>query len=155
MKIISKNTFKFIEAKLHNYKQIQAEIAEWKQEVTASGGGQKEHIPNAGYISDPTANKVMRLENPPQHIREAMGWVEVIDKTVLFAKRQKSYNIYVIWYEKGHSQSPYNRRMTVTYAYTRLGMPERTFKAKRWNIVNYAGVKALEKGLIKKLYENF
>ena len=151
MKVIAPSTFKLIEAKLHNYKQMETEIALWVQEIGMSSSNQKENIRGVGYVSDPTANEVLKsfkLDYPPKRIQDFMDWIEVIDKTIAYAKQHNSYKVYFMWYERG-------RQITVTSAYTRLGMPERTFKAKRWNIVNYAGVKALEKGLIKKLYENF
>ena len=145
MKTISGITIKYIEAKLRSREQIEETISQWERNIISSGGGTRDNIPNVGFFSDPTANKALKLTNPPPYIREALGWIEVIDKTIEYAKKHNSYNLYFVFYEN-------SRRQTATAAYTHLGMPERTFRDKRGKIVNYAGVKALEKGLLTKLY---
>ena len=59
--IIPPETYKFIEAKLHNRKLIQFEIDEW--ELSVKYPENRQLIQGAGYISDPTANQA-DIESP-------------------------------------------------------------------------------------------
>jgi hypothetical protein len=142
-KIIPQETYKFIEAKLHNRDKMRKEIEIWRLSVKYPEN--KQIVPGAGYISDPTANQAVKLANPPRHIRECEKWLELIDRTEAFC-RSRHNRIFDIWYGK--------ERQTVTRAYTRSGISKIAFKRNRNNAVYFLLVRAVNAGLCDFNIEN-
>lgn len=135
-RIIPPETYRFIEGKLHNRKLIEFEIEQW--ELSIKHPENKQSVPGAGYISDPTANQAIKLANLPKYIGDCIKWLELIDKTEEFCRRRKN-RIFDIWYGK--------ERQTVTRAYTRNGLSKMRFKRNRDSAVSFLLFRAMAAGL--------
>ena len=137
-RIIPPETYKFIEAKLHDYDEIKRRIEEW--ELSVRHPENKQIISGVGYISDPTANQAVKLAEPPKYIRELIKWRELIEQTQKFC-RQRENRIFDIWYGKG--------RQTATRAYTQGGIRKKTFEKNRDSAVYFLLIRAINSGLCK------
>ena len=137
-RIIPKETIKFIEGKLHSRDKIQQEIDDWRLSVKYPANRQL--VPNAGYISDPTANLAIKFADPPPRIRECEKWVELIDQTMEYCRQNKN-RVFEIWYGK--------KRQTAMQAHTKSGMRKNTFYQNRCSAVSYLLFRAIDAGLCK------
>ena len=135
-RIIPPETYRYIEGKLHNRKQIQFEIEEW--ELSVRHPENKQAIQGVGYISDPTANQAIRLANKPDYIKRLEKWLDLINKTERFC-RQRGNRIFDVWYGK--------EQQTVTRAYTRNGIRKNTFQNNRDKAVQFLLFRAIDAGL--------
>ena len=135
-RVIPPETYKFIESKLHNRAGIQWEIENWRLSVKYPEN--KQIIPGAGYIGDPTANQAVKLANPPRHIKNCEKWLELIDKTKEYCRKNKN-GVFDIWYGQEHQ--------TATRAYTRNGIRKKTFQKNRDKAVSFLLFRAIDEGL--------
>ena len=137
-RFFSKETYQFIEAKLHSYEENKRRIEEW--ELSVRYPERKQSVPGAGYISDPTANQAIKLVDPPKHIRRLMRWQRLIEKTQEYC-RQNQNNIFDIWYGKP--------RQTITQAFTKNGIEKKTFENRRDSAVYFLLFHAIDAGLCR------
>ena len=138
-RIIPDKTYKFIEGKLHNKKQIQFEIEMWEWSIRCPEN--KQLIQGAGFISDPTANLAIKLASPPPYIQKQKKWLELIEQTEKYCRGRKN-KIFEIWYNKEEYQ-------TKTQAYTRGGVSKERFRRNRESAVHYLGFRAIDAGLLR------
>lgn len=141
--IIPLETRKLIEKKLHNYKDIKRRIEDWQLSVMHPEN--KQSVPGAGYISDPTANQAIKLADPPAYIRELIKWHDLIEQTQEYCK-QRGNKVFEIWYEKP--------RQSVSKASIKAEIKgSNTLRSMRDKAVQYLFIRALAAGLCT-LYEN-
>ena len=136
-RVIPPETYRFIEALLHNRDSIQREIDDWRLSVRYPEN--KQVIPGAGYISDPTSNQAIKFADAPHHIKDCEKWVELIDITKEYCRQNQKKNIFDIWYGQ--------ERQTVIRAYTRNGVSRLTFKKYRYSAVSFLLFRAIDEGL--------
>jgi hypothetical protein len=135
--IIPPETRKLIESKLYRYKDIKHRIEDWQLSVIYPEN--KQSVPSAGYISNPTANKAIKLADPPTYILELIKWLELIEQTQEFCK-QRGNKVFEIWYDKP--------KQSVSKARIKAGIKgPNTLRNMRDKAVQYLFIRALESGL--------
>lgn len=137
-RIIPTETYKLIEAKLHNRDEIEFKIEKWRLSVKHPEN--KQYVRGKGYISDPTANQAIKFSDPPEYIKDCEKWIELIDMTRDYCQKHGN-RIFDIWYGK--------EKQSVTRAYTRSGMSKPAFKRNRNNAVYFLLVRAINAGLCR------
>lgn len=82
-KAVPEKQYRLIESILYNYTEMKKEIENWKETVVNQSRKPDDGMPKGhAFVSDPTAQTVIKLDSPPPIIKDKQKWVDVVNNSL-------------------------------------------------------------------------
>lgn len=142
MALVPPSVYKRVEWYLHNRQEVRDKIAEYRDGVLMDGPSLDRGMPQGhSRHGDPTALRAIRLAHAPRWVREYESWMWVVGKTFDHFRGTRNGEMMRLYYGTGRKAGEVLELMELDR--------ERSFYDLKTEVVCYAAMAAIQKGLIK------